>query len=324
MVKRASVDVEQHVQQLLVGRVELSGAHVLRVVAPVTVRTDPDLEQCRLVLLHQPVARCRERADPRPRPDEREAECQLHLPIPAGAFAVHEALPQGSRLALLHPRLELGSHVLHRRCRDLVGQAHPLDFLLRLKCTRAREERRGIDCLRESVEPGLREGGRLTHHPVRGLGAERKLEPDLLVGPGGLLNGLERARERRTGVVRVIPGYQDDVRRPGARGRIGGRRLDRDQHRRPLAGEDRGVVALHPPEVRQVENVVGRPDDERVQPFLGHQRLDAVELGVVARPGHQATRGGAGSPWASCQEITGLRSTPIFSISASITSPGFR
>ena len=33
---------------------------------------------------------------------------------------------------------------------------------------------------------------------------------------------------------------------------------------------------------------------------------------------------GAGSPCASCHEITGLRSTPIRSISASITSPGLR
>ena len=39
---------------------------------------------------------------------------------------------------------------------------------------------------------------------------------------------------------------------------------------------------------------------------------------------YQRTRGGAGSPWPSCHEITGLRSTPILSISASITSPGLR
>ena len=39
---------------------------------------------------------------------------------------------------------------------------------------------------------------------------------------------------------------------------------------------------------------------------------------------HQRTRAGGGSPCASCHEITGLRSTPIRSISASITSPGFR
>ena len=39
---------------------------------------------------------------------------------------------------------------------------------------------------------------------------------------------------------------------------------------------------------------------------------------------HGRMRGGAGSPCASCHDTTGLRSTPIRSISASITSPGFR
>ena len=63
---------------------------------------------------------------------------------------------------------------------------------------------------------------------------------------------------------------------------------------------------------------------ERVEVALGHQRTDPAELLVVARPAHQRTRGGAGSPCASCQETTGLRSTPMRSISASITSPGLR
>ena len=39
---------------------------------------------------------------------------------------------------------------------------------------------------------------------------------------------------------------------------------------------------------------------------------------------YQRTRGGGGSPYASSHEITGLRSTPIPSISHSITSPGLR
>jgi len=39
---------------------------------------------------------------------------------------------------------------------------------------------------------------------------------------------------------------------------------------------------------------------------------------------HQRTRGGGASPCASSHETTGLRRTPIRSISASITSPGLR
>ena len=42
------------------------------------------------------------------------------------------------------------------------------------------------------------------------------------------------------------------------------------------------------------------------------------------RADYHRTRGGAGSWCASCHEITGFRSTPIFSISHSMTSPGLR
>src|SRR5207302_10745450 len=61
---------------------------------------------------------------------------------------------------------------------------------------------------------------------------------------------------------------------------------------------------------------------------VGYPELHARVLVVGAPCGtaaaHQRTRGGGGVPCASCQEITGLRSTPIPSISASITSPGRR
>src|SRR5204863_9430289 len=50
----------------------------------------------------------------------------------------------------------------------------------------------------------------------------------------------------------------------------------------------------------------------------------AGDAGDERLPLHQRTRGGAGSPCASCHEITGFRRTPIRSISASIASPGFR
>ena len=81
------------------------------------------------------------------------------------------------------------------------------------------------------------------------------------------------------------------------------------------------TTALPPePPARLVVDVVrAQPLAER-KPVLGvvEVELDAV---LVA---HQRTLGGAGSPCASCHEITGLRSTPMRSISASITSPGLR
>ena len=65
------------------------------------------------------------------------------------------------------------------------------------------------------------------------------------------------------------------------------RRLETDEHGLALAREHAGVVALHPPEVREIEDVVGRADHERVELLLGHQRAHALELRVVSRPGHR-------------------------------------
>ena len=59
---------------------ELAGAEVLRVVAPVAVGADPDLEERRLTLQHRARRRRRERLDPGARPDEREAEREVDLP----------------------------------------------------------------------------------------------------------------------------------------------------------------------------------------------------------------------------------------------------
>ena len=61
---------------------------------------------------------------------------------------------------------------------------------------------------------------------------------------------------------------------------------------------------------------------EEARVFLAQDAL-ADETAHVA-DFYQRTRGGGGVPCPSCHEITGLRSTPIFSISASITSPGLR
>src|SRR5262245_32442222 len=103
VVDRAPVHAQKARTKLLVGGCEVAGAEVLRVVAPVAVGADPDLEQRRLVLLHRPVAGRREGPDAFARPHEREAQREIDLALPAGALAVDEAVPQRSGLALLHP-----------------------------------------------------------------------------------------------------------------------------------------------------------------------------------------------------------------------------
>ena len=53
---RAVVDGEELLLELDIARVELAGTEVLRVVAPVAVGADPDLEQRRLVLRDRTIA----------------------------------------------------------------------------------------------------------------------------------------------------------------------------------------------------------------------------------------------------------------------------
>src|SRR4029077_17326310 len=136
------------------------------------------------VLFHWAVSGRRERPNPLARPDEREAQSKPYTAFPAGPLPVQNPPPESGALALLHPRPELLRDVLHRRRCDLVRQPHALDLLRRLERPCARQKRRGVDRRGEGVEPGLRESGRLTHHPVGGLSAERELEPDLLVERG--------------------------------------------------------------------------------------------------------------------------------------------
>ena len=281
------VDAKQTGLELAIAVGEVAGHEVLRVIAPVAVGADPDLEQRRLALDDRTVGRGRERADPAARPDEREAEGELDLPAPAGALAVDEAEPLGGRLRLGHSGPDHALDVLHRRRRDLVREPHPLDLLRRLQHPRLVEQRRRVLRVRERVEPRLREGRRLAHHPVGRLGAEGELDPDRLVLLGERGRQVERAERRRPRIALVVAREEPYVARPGRPLGILARRLEADQRRLALGGEDDGVVALHPPEVRQVEDVVGRADDERVEAPLAHERADAVELRVVARPAHR-------------------------------------
>ena len=287
-------------------------------VAPVAVGADPDLEERRLVFLHAPVPGRGERANARPRPDEREPERQVDELLPTRPLAVHERLPERRRLALLHPRPQLAADMLHRGGANVVREADPLQLLIRLDRTGRVEHRHRVRCARPGVEPRLRERRRLSDHPVGRLRAEGQLEADApAVARGRVERRLECACRHRPRIVGRVALDEPHVVRPGTLRRVLLRRLDRDQHRLALAREDTRVVALHPPEVRQVENVVGRADDECVEVVLGHQRADAVELCVVARPGHASPqgriRGGAGVP---CQAPMSSLSTYLSGFAA--------
>src|SRR5687767_1414735 len=106
--------MHQLLLELVIAEVELARDEVLRVVAPVAVGADPDLEERRLVLGDRTAAGGGERADPLAGPDEGEPMRELDLALVPGAVIVHPAVPHRADLALAHPRLDPRLHVLHR------------------------------------------------------------------------------------------------------------------------------------------------------------------------------------------------------------------
>src|SRR5213079_1259971 len=92
-VDDGGVHIHHLLLELGVLRAQLARTDVLRVVAPVAVRTYPDLEERRLALDDWAIAGGGERLDPGARPDERERERQVDEALPAGPLAVHEPLP---------------------------------------------------------------------------------------------------------------------------------------------------------------------------------------------------------------------------------------
>ena len=129
--------------------------------------------------------------------------------------------------------------------------------------------------------------------------------------------------ERREGQTERRARDAEPLREPDLRHALLGRQLTReDQLAQPERRPGRlraGCVAarhgLHP--IACSSRAL--PGLRRPSGHVLHARRGASQ----ASP-HGRTRGGAGVPWPSCQEITGFRRTPMPSISASITSPGFR
>src|SRR6187402_1426312 len=127
------VDLAQPCFELAVGVREVADDDVLRVVRPVAVGADPDLEQRRLALDDGKVRRGGEGLDPLAGPDEREAERELDLSRPARALAVNEAEPLGGDLRLGLAGADHADDMVHRRGGDLVRESYALDLLLRLR-----------------------------------------------------------------------------------------------------------------------------------------------------------------------------------------------
>ena len=129
-----------------------------------------------------------------------------------------------------------------------------------------------------------------------------------------------RARDRALGTApRCLPAPPGT--RPRTRRSTRRRREPAGARSRRLARHAAPSLVVAPPGVRKPGSDPGHVSERhgRARP----ERTGVERLSHIRRT-YQRTRGGAGLPWASCHETTGLRRTPIRSISASITSPGRR
>src|SRR5262249_41074162 len=130
--------IDRHELLLEVGvlRFQFAADDVLRVIGPVAVGADPDLEQRRLTLDDRAVRRRRERLYACAGPDQCEPECELDPAPPARPLTVDEALPGGRDLRLCEPDADPAAHVLGGGGRDLVREPDALDLLSGLECAR--------------------------------------------------------------------------------------------------------------------------------------------------------------------------------------------
>ena len=254
-----------------------------------------------------------------PGPDQtsENGERELDLAAPAGALAVDEALPDRGRLALLHARAELAADVLHRRGGDLVREPHPLDLLRRLE--RARRASSGVASAasgKASNQAVVNVVGSPTMRSEACVPSESSSPTRRSRAPPRRASSSVRAGGGR-GSVCVVAAEEAHVRRPGRARGVLGRGLEADQHGLALARED---ARRRSPSCPRSSSGRGRCRARARRARRARARPSARARGRASRrraaSAHQRTRGGAGSPCASCHEMTGLRSTPIRSISA--------
>ena len=229
------------------------------------------------------------------------------------------------------------AHVAGKVSRELEGGHALRQFSRRRRSPRSRRER---SCGRHAACRTARE---LDAVRVRDVARVRKDERAVSVGVPADVVDMEMRQEDDVDPPARRPfgerGQQSllPLRRPAPEARRPDARVDEDGR---AAGAKQVRGAADPPsrageQLRIERSLYGIPVAEaRVElssspssPTASTSGTSSTEPTINARAHaspHGRMRGGAGSPCASCQETTGLRSTPIRSISASITSPGFR
>src|SRR6267378_2689992 len=140
-----------------------------------------------------------------------------------------------------------------------ICQAHALDFLSSLEHTNLSQKQRRIDRFlassTKSIVKSLPVNGRLPHHPIADLRSLRKLDahpPRKFSFPQNLNGHFHRTDHRRPRIFRMIKRKEPDIFIPSGALRLAKLRLDHQQRRLAFAREDRKIIALHGPVIREV------------------------------------------------------------------------
>src|SRR5712672_999493 len=250
---------QQLVEERVVSHGEQPGTKILRQVSPIAIRTYPNLNERRLIFNNRARASRGERRNAWSRPHQSESACHFHFALVSNTDVVNVPFDHRRNFALSHSWLDLVPGMLHAQRSQFICQAHSLDFLSRLEHTNLRQEWRSIDRFLASttkrIVKSLPVHGRLPYHAIADLRSLRKLDahpPRKFSFPQNLKGHFHRADHRGPRIFRMIERKKPDIFIPSGALRLSKLRFDYQQRRLAFAREDRKIIALHGPVIREV------------------------------------------------------------------------
>src|SRR5882762_1868263 len=250
---------QQLVEECVVSHGEQPRAKILRQVSPIAIRTYPNLNERRLIFNNRPRASGGERRNAWPRPHQSERASHLHFPFVANADRVNMPFDHGRNFALSHSSLDVVAGMLHAQRSEFICQAQTLDFLSRLEHTNLSQKQRRIDrflaSITKRIVKSLPVNGRLAHHAIADLRSLRKLDahsPRKFSLPQNLNSHFHCANHRRPRIFRMIERKKPDIFIPSGALRLAKLWFDYQQRRLAFARENRKIIALHGPVIREV------------------------------------------------------------------------
>src|SRR5258705_5442404 len=250
---------QQLVEERVVSHGEQPGTKIFRQVSPIAIRTYPNLNERRLIFNNRARASRGERRNAWSRPHQSESACHFHFALVSNTDVVNVPFDHRRNFALSHSWLDVVAGMLHAQRSKFIGQAHALDLLSSLEHTNLSQKRSSIDRFLASttkrIVKSLPVNGRLAHHAIADLRSLRKLDahpPRKFSFPQNLNSHFHCADHLRPRIFRMIERKKPNVFIPCRALRLAKLRLDHQKCRLAFAREDRKVIALHGPVIREV------------------------------------------------------------------------